>query len=123
MLSKNIEPKLEIKLDETVLEMVDDFQYLGAWVNNTMEDFKHRRAKAWTSFWHSNADIKLKIMFFNASVLSVLLYARETYVINAALENKINAFQTQCLRIILNICREDYVRNKYIYTNKQTQSH
>ena len=32
VLSKNIEPKLEIKLDETVLEMVDDFQYLGAWV-------------------------------------------------------------------------------------------
>ena len=30
VLSENIEPKPEIKLDETVLEMVDDFEYLGA---------------------------------------------------------------------------------------------
>ena len=25
-------------LDGTVLEVVDDFQYLGAWVNGTMKD-------------------------------------------------------------------------------------
>ena len=35
VLSKNIEPKPEIKLDEIVLETVDDFQYLGTWVNGT----------------------------------------------------------------------------------------
>ena len=51
VLSKNIGPKTEIKLDETVLEMVDDFQYLGAWVNDTMKDFKHRHAKEWIAFW------------------------------------------------------------------------
>ena len=50
VLSKTIEPKPEIKLDETVLEMVDDFQYLSAWVNDTMKDFKHRHAKAWKHF-------------------------------------------------------------------------
>lgn len=38
--------KLEIKLDETVLEMADDFQYLSAWLNDTMKDFKsHRNIK------------------------------------------------------------------------------
>ena len=127
VLTKNIEPKPEIKLDETVLEVVDDFQYLGAWVNDTMKDFKHRRAKAWTAFWKlkriwdSNADIKLKIKFFNASVLSVLLYATETYVINAALQNQINAFQTQCLRIILNISKDEHVRNDYIYEQTNTK--
>ena len=50
VLSKNIEPKPEIKLDETVLELVDDFQYLGTWVNYTIKDFKHRCAKEWTAF-------------------------------------------------------------------------
>ena len=56
--------------------MVDDFQYLGAWVNDTMKDFKHLRAKGWTAFWklkeiwHSSADIKLKIKLFNSSVVS-----------------------------------------------------
>ena len=107
--------------------MVDDSQYLGAWVNDTMKNFKHWCAKAWTVFWklkkiwHSNADIKLKIKFFNASVLSVLLYATETYVIDATLQNKINAFQTQWLRIILNISRDDHVRNEYIYKQTNTK--
>ena len=51
----------------------------------------------------------------------VLLYATETYVINAALKNKIHAFQTQCLRIILNISRDDHVRNEYIYKQTNTK--
>ena len=71
----------EIMLDGNTLEVVEDFQYLGAFVNGTMKDFKYRRAKAWTAFWklkniwNSNADINLKIKLFNASVFSVLLYA------------------------------------------------
>ena len=68
-----------------------------------------------------NADIKLKIKFFNASVLSVLLYATETYVIDAALQKKLNAFQTECLRIILNIRREAHVRNEYICKETSTK--
>ena len=71
--------------------------------------------------WDFNADIKLKIKFFNASVLSVLLYATETYVIDAALQKKLNAFQTECLRIILNISREAHVRNEYIYKETSTK--
>ena len=50
VLLKNIEPKPEIELDETVLEMFDDFQYLGTWVNDTMKDFKYWHAKTWTVF-------------------------------------------------------------------------
>ena len=50
VLLKNIEPKPEIELDETVLEMLDDFQYLGTWVNYTMKDFKYQHAKAWAVF-------------------------------------------------------------------------
>lgn len=51
----------------------------------------------------SNADIKLKIKFFNASVVSLFLHATNSYVIGTALQSKISAFQTQCLRNILNI--------------------
>ena len=28
-------------LDDTALEVVDDFQYLGAWINDTMKDFQN----------------------------------------------------------------------------------
>ena len=51
VLAKDIKPTPEIMLDGTVLEVVNDFQYLASWVNDTMKDFKHRRAKAWTAFW------------------------------------------------------------------------
>ena len=51
LLSKNIDPKPEIKHDETVLEMEDHFQFLGACINDAMKDFKHWRAKIWTAFW------------------------------------------------------------------------
>ena len=63
----------------------------------------------------------MKINFFNASVLSVLLYATESYVIATSLENNINAFQTQCLRIILNISKEDHVTNENIYKLTNTE--
>ena len=101
VLSKNINPINKIMLDGTALKVVDDFQYLGAWINDSTKDFQYRGAKAWTAFWklkkiwESNADMKLNIKFFNASLLSVPLYA----------------FQIQCLRIILNINREDHVTN------------
>ena len=36
VLSKNIDPTLKIMLDGTALEVVDDFQYLGARVNGTL---------------------------------------------------------------------------------------
>ena len=43
VLLKSIETKPEIKLDETVLGMVDVLQYLGAWVKDSMKDFKSNR--------------------------------------------------------------------------------
>ena len=63
----------------------------------------------------------MKIIFFNASVFRVLLYATESYVIVTSLQNKINTFQTQCLRIILNISKEDHVTNENIYKLTNTE--
>ena len=36
-------------LDGTPLEVVDDFNYLGAWIASTQHDIKIRRAKAWSA--------------------------------------------------------------------------
>ena len=127
VLSKHVAPNPRITIDGIALEVVDDFQYLGAFVNDTMRDFNYRKAKAWLAFWklkkiwRSNATIDLKVKFFNASVLSVLLYATETYVMNANIQKKINSFQTSCLRIILNIKRTDRVRNEQIYNVTKTK--
>ena len=124
VLSKNTDLIPKVMLDETVLEVVDDFQYLAAWVNNTRKDFQHQHAKPCTEIWKlekmwdSNAGIKLKIKFFNAFVLSVLFYTTDSYVIDAALMNTINVFQTQCLTIIT---KRDHVANQHVYKLTNTQ--
>lgn len=40
---------MKIMLD--ALEVVDDFQNLCVWVNDTIKYFQYWRAKAWTAFW------------------------------------------------------------------------
>ena len=45
----------------------------------------------------------------------------QSYIIDTALHNKINAFQTQCLRIILYISKEDHVTNEHVHELTNTQ--
>ena len=77
-----------------------------------------RRNSTFGPFSHS---IKLKIKFFNGSVLIVPLYATNSYVIDTSLLNKINVFQKQCLVIVLNINKEDHVTYEYAYKLTSTQ--
>ena len=58
----------------------------------------------------------LKMDIFKSSVLSILLYASETWVINLTQIQRINAFQTSCLRIILDVKRDDRVTNDEVYS-------
>jgi hypothetical protein len=78
----------DITLNDKKLEEVKDFQYIGSRMISSFEDFKRRKALAWTSFWDLNkiwqakhVPTKLKINIFIASVLSVLLYGCETWII------------------------------------------
>ena len=60
--------------DGTLLEVVDDFKYLGSWVNNTEADITIRKALAWKAcngmgkVWKSSISRKLKLRFFEATV-------------------------------------------------------
>ena len=62
------------------LEAVDDFKYLGSWVNDTDNDIKTRKALAWAScnkmgqIWSSNLPRFIKLRLFKATLESVLLY-------------------------------------------------
>ena len=68
------------------LEIVYDFQYLGSADNNN--DFKHL-GEFWKlrKCWSSNADVKIKINLFWESILSVLLYGRESWIVYHKLES------------------------------------
>ena len=67
-------------LDGTSLKLVDKFTYLGSSISTTEKDIDTRLTKAWTAtdmlsiIWKSNLTDKMKRSFFQAAVVSILLY-------------------------------------------------
>jgi hypothetical protein len=113
-----------ITLDGNVIAVVEDFKYLGSMMKSCETDFKVRRGQAWGAFnkmkciWNSkNVPIKLKANIFRASVLSILLYGSESWVINDQLANSINSFATTAYRSMLPRHKEKNKKtsNKDIY--------
>ena len=71
-------------LDGTSLKLVDKFTYLGSSVSSTEKDSDTRLTKAWTAIdrlliiWKSDLTDKMKRSFFQAAVVSILLYGCTT---------------------------------------------
>ena len=71
-------------LDGTSLKLVDKFTYLGSSISSTEKDIDTRLTKIWTAIdrlsiiWKSNLTDKMKRSFFQAAVVSVLLYGCTT---------------------------------------------
>ena len=67
-------------LDETSLKLVDKFTYHGSSVSSTEKYIDTQLTKAWTAIdrlsikWKSNLTDKIKRSFFQAAVVSILLY-------------------------------------------------
>ena len=101
----------QVTLDNTPLEEVSSFTYLGSIVDNqggTDADIKTRIAKARTAFsqlhkvWNaSKISLKTKLRLFNSNVKSVLLYGCETWKTTDSCTKKSQSFVNGCLRKIL----------------------
>ena len=95
-------------LDGTSLKPVDKFTYLGSSVLSTEKDIDTRLTKAWTAIdglsiiWKSNLTDKMKRSFFQAAVVSILLYGCTTWTQTKRLEKKLDGNYTKMLRAILN---------------------
>ena len=93
-------------LDGTSLKLVDKFTYLGSSVSSTEKDIDTRLTKAWTaidrlsSLWKSDLTGKMKRSFFQAAVISILLYGCTTWMLTKRLEN-LDGNYTRMLRAIL----------------------
>ena len=67
-------------LNGSSLKLVDNFTYLGSSVSSIENNFNSRQAKAWTAInrlsviWKSEPTDKMKNSFFQAVVVSILLY-------------------------------------------------
>ena len=95
-------------LDGTSLKLVDKFTYLGSSVSSTEKDTDTRLTKAWTAIdrlsiiWKSELTDKMIRIFFQAAVVSILLYGCTTWTLMKRMEKKLDGNYTRMLRAILN---------------------
>ena len=108
-------------LDGTPLKLVDKFTYLGSRVSSTEKDIDTRLTKAWTAIdmlsiiWKSDLTDKMKRSFFQAAVVSILLYGCTTWTLNKRLEKKIDGYYTKMLRAILNKSWQQHPTRHQLY--------
>ena len=94
-------------LDGISLKLVDKFTYLGSSVSSTEKDIDTRLTKAWTAIdklliiWKSDLTDKIKRSFFQAVVVSILLYGCTTWTLTKQLKN-LDGNYIRMLRAIFN---------------------
>ena len=108
-MSYNNNQQFNIKtIDGTDLKRVEDFKYLGAWVDSSEKYVKIRNAQSWRTchqmrnIWNSKLSRKFKIRLIIATVKSVLLYGCETWTLTNSLLKKLDGIFTKILRMVLN---------------------
>ena len=95
-------------LEGTSLKLVDKFINLGSSISLSEKDIDTRLTKAWTAIdrlsiiWKSDPTDKMKHSFFQAAVVSILLYGCSTWTLTKRLEKKLDGNYTRMLRAILN---------------------
>ena len=72
--------------------------------------------------WKSNIRLSTKLKLYKALVVSIVLYGCETWTLTAALEKKIQAFETKCMRKILRISWTERKTNDYVWSRVESVS-
>ena len=108
-------------LDGAPLRLVDKFTYLGSSVSPTENDIDIRLTKAWTAkdrlsiIWKSDLTDEMKRSFFQAAVVSILLYGCTTWTLTKRLEKKLDGNYTRMLRAILNKSWRQHPTRRQLY--------
>ena len=124
ILKSNSKSDANLTVSHSDVEEVDSFMYLGANVTKdggSTADMKkriglasstfNRLSKIWTA---TDIGRKTKVSLFKSLVLSVLLYGCETWKLTKREENKLDVFQTRCLRRMFKIRWQQRVTNKAV---------
>ena len=96
------------KLDRTSLKLVDKFTYLASSISSNEKEIDIPLTRAWTAIdrlsiiWKSDMADKMKWSFFQATVVSILLYGCTTWTLIKLLEKKVDGNLTRMPRAILN---------------------
>ena len=111
-------------LSYSSLKLVDKFTYLGSSVSSTETDIDTRLAKAWTAIdslsviWKSDLTDKMKCSFFQASVVSILLYGCTIWTLTWRMEKKLDGNYTRMIRAILNKSWRQHPAMQQLYGHK-----
>ena len=110
-------------LDGTPLKLVDKFIYLGSSVSSTEKDIDTWLTKAWIAIdrlsiiWKSDLTDKMKRSFFQAALVSILLYRCTTWMLTKWLEKKLDGNYTRMLRAILNKSWRQHPTRHQLYSH------
>ena len=95
-------------LNGASLKLVDEFTYLRSSISSTENDIYTLLVKVWTAIdrlsviWKSDLSDKIKRNFFQAVVVSILLYGCTIWMLTKRIEKKLDGNCTRMLWAILN---------------------
>ena len=108
-------------LNGSSLKLVGEFTYLGSSVSSTETDIVTRLAKAWTAnnrlsvIWKSDLTDKMKRSFFQAAVVSILLYGCTTWTLTKRMGEKLDGNYTRMLLVIWNKSWRQHPTKQQLY--------
>ena len=120
---KNTGEQLEITVNNTRLEQVKQYTYLGSLITDDgrcIQEVKKRIGQAKSAFWKTrellrgNVNIKLKLRLLKCYVFSVLAYASETWTYSMEIKRKKRAFEMWTYRRLLKISWTRRVTNESV---------
>ena len=103
------------------LKLVDKFLYFGSSISSTEKDINTPLGKAWTAIdrlsviWKSDLTDKIKHRFFQAAVVSILLYGCTTWTLTKCVKKKLDSNYTRMLGAILNKSWRQYPTKQQLY--------
>ena len=113
----------EIKVKGQKLSTVTSFKYLGAVVTDdgSKPEVLSRIAQATAALTKlepisrdNNISLGSNVKLMRSLIISIFLYARESWTLPAKLEIRKQAFEMRCYRRLLNIAYKDHVTNEEV---------
>ena len=117
---------IEVKVNGQRLETVKSFRYLGSIITDegSKPEILARIAQTTAALtrlkplWNDRKiTVSSKIRLVRSLVMSIFLYASETWILSADLQKRIQAMEMRCCQKILRISYKDHVTNEYVRNN------
>lgn len=124
IMTNNQEDRRDIVINDTVIERVDKYIYLGHEIRvgkeNQEAEVRRRITAGWSAFgklnqvWKTKIPLELKAKVFNQCVLPAMTYGTETWVLTKAIMNKMKVAQRAMERKIVGITLADRKTNEWL---------